>query len=157
MANKKARWQQRFENFDKAYLRFAEAVSWDNDDNDAAGNAIAIATNGDKNVLKELTVKRFELAFELARNLLQDYLLYVGFPPNEIRGPKYIIRKSFQEGYIRDGEVWMKALEERNRAVHIYREEILLDVFHFARNKFFPVLRDMRSYFKQEYGECDLD
>ena len=156
MIDKKARWQQRFENFDKAYLRFAEAVSWDVEGaTDAA--SIINAAGGDKNILKETLVKRFELAFELARNVLKDYLLDVGFPNDEIRGPKYVIRKSFQEGYIRDGKVWIEALDARNEAVHIYREEIMQKVFGFAREKFFPVLRDMHSYFKQEYDECDLD
>jgi len=156
MADKKVRWQQRFENFDKAYLRFAEAVSWDIE---GATDAVSIvnAARGDKNILKETLVKRFELAFELARHVLRDYLLDVGFPQNEIKGPKYVIRKSFQEGYIRDGEVWMGALDARNEAVHIYREEIMEKVFNFACNKFFPVLRDMHSYFKQEYDECDSD
>ena len=152
MTDKQERWRQRFENFDKAYLRFAEAVSWDVNGTDAA-SSIVNAAKGDKNVLKETLVKRFELVFELARNVLGDYLLDVGFPQDEIRGPKYVIRKSFQEGYIRDGEVWMEALEERNKAVHIYREEIMLEVFHFARAKFFPVVRDMRNYFKKEYEE----
>ena len=155
MSEKKARWQQRFENFDKAYLRFAEAVSWDG--TDAVSKGIVDATGGDQDALKELTVKRFELAFELARNVIRDYLVHVGFPQDEIRGPKYVIRKSFQEGYISDGEVWMKALDARNEAMYIYKEEIMEKVFHFAREEFFPVLRDMRNYFKKEYKACDSD
>ena len=157
MVDKKARWQQRFENFDKAYLRFAEAVSWDVEGATDASSSIVNAVGGDKNILKETLVKRFELAFELARNVLRDYLLDAGFPPNEIRGPKYVIRKSFQEGYISDGEIWMEALDACNEAVHVYREEIMQKVFNFAREKFFPVLRDMHGYFKQEYDECNLD
>ena len=157
MTDKKARWQQRFENFDKAYLRFAEAVRWDVEGATGASHSIVNTAGGDKNILKETLVKRFELAFELARNVLKDYLLDAGFPQNEIRGPKCVIRKSFQAGYIRDGEVWMEALEARNEAVHIYREEIMQKVFNFACNKFFPALRDMHSYFKQEYDECASD
>ena len=148
MATKKARWQQRFENFDKAYLRFAEAVGWDTDGNDV------LTAMGGEDAPKELMVKRFELAFELARNLLRDYLDADGDRPTT---NKDVIRHAFKRGYIREGEVWMQALEKRNEAVHIYKEEIMLDVFHFAREKFFPVLRDMRSYFKQEYDECDSD
>ena len=53
-------------------------------------------------------------------------------------GPKYVIRKSFQEGYIRDGEVWMEALEFRNKAAHVYDNEILQDVLNFACRKIFP-------------------
>ena len=158
MAAKRERWQQRFENFDKAYLRFAAAVSWGVDNaTDAASNSIVNAAGGDKNVLQELTVKRFELAFELAWLVLRDFLIISGFRQDQIRGPKYVIRKSFQEGTIRDGEVWMKALDSRNKAVHIYREEIMKEVFEFAHEKFFPVLRDMHSYFKQEYDKCDSD
>lgn len=153
MTDKQERWRQRFENFDKAYLRFTEAVSWDVNGTDAACNGIVNAAGGDKNVLKEILVKRFELTFELALNVIRDYLLHIGFSQNEIKGPKYIIRKSFQEGIIRDGEVWMEGLESRNKAVHIYKEKIMLEVFHFAREDFFPVLRDMHSYFKKEYEQ----
>lgn len=153
MTDKQERWRQRFENFDKAYLRFNEAVSWDVNGTDAASNGIVNAAGGDKNVLKETLVKRFELTFELALNVIRDYLLHIGFSQNEIKGPKYIIRKSFQEGIIRDGEVWMEGLESRNKAVHVYREEVMLEVFHFAREEFFPVLSDMHSYFKKEYEQ----
>ena len=146
MVVKKARWQQRFENFDRAYLRFAEAIK---------GGIEQVSRLSD--LEKTGVVKHFEFTFQLAEGVLSDYLLDAGFPQDEIRGPKYVIRKSFQEGYIRDGEIWMEALDARNEAVHIYRQEIMQKVFNFARNKFFPVLRDMRSYFKQEYDECVLD
>lgn len=80
MADKKARWQQRFENFNKAYLRFAEAVSWDIERATSASHGIINTVGGDRNILKETLVKRFELTFELARNVLKDYLLDAGFP-----------------------------------------------------------------------------
>lgn len=146
MVDKKARWQQRFEKFDKAYLRFADIIK---------GGLERVSRLSD--LEKTGVVKYFEFTFQLAKDVLSDYLLDVGFPPNEIRGPKYVIRKSFQEGYISDGEIWMEALDARNEAVHIYREEIMEKVFNYAYNKFFPVLRDMHSYFKQEYDECDSD
>ena len=110
-------------------MRFAAAISWDVDNaTDATSNSIVNAAGGDKNAWQELTVKRFELAFELAWLVLRDYLLSSGFSQDQIRGPKYVIRKSFQEGIVRDGEVWMQALDCRNKAVHIYREEIMSDI-----------------------------
>ena len=146
MAVKKARWQQRFENFDKAYLRFAEAVK---------GGVEHVNKLSD--LEKTGVAKHFEFTFQIAKDVLRDYMLDSGVPQDEIRGPKYVIRKSFQEGYIRDGEVWMEALEFRNKAAHVYDNEILQDVLNFACEKFFPVLRYMRNYFKQEYDECDSD
>ena len=146
MVVKKARWQQRFENFDRAYLRFAEAIK---------GGIEQVSRLSD--LEKTGVVKHFEFTFQLAKDVLSDYLLDAGFPQDEIRGPKYVIRKSFQEGYIREGEVWIEALTFRNKAAHVYSSDILQEVLCFACNKFFPVSRDMRSYFKQEYDECVSD
>ena len=143
MVDKKARWQQRFENFDKAYLRFAEAIK---------GGLEQVSKLSD--LEKTGVVKHFEFTFQLAKDVLADYLQENGNTPYS---SKQLIRQAYKDGYIRDGEVWIEALTFRNKAAHVYSGDILQDVLRFACNKFFPVLRDMHSYFKQEYDECASD
>ena len=136
MTDKQKRWQQRFENFERAYLRFATTVERD--------------TDRVSDLEKTAIIKYFELAFELAHNVIRDYLEDDGDVP---KSNKNVIRQAFKRGYIRDGEMWMEALKARNKAVHIYKEEIMQEVFHFVCEEFFPVLRDMHSYFKKEYEQ----
>ena len=142
MIDKKTRWQQRFENFDKAYLRFAEAIK------DGLGHI-----NGLSDLEKTGVVKHFEFTFQLAKDVLSDYLQENG---NTAYSSKQLIRQAYRSGCLRDGEVWIEALTFRNKAAHVYSNDILQDVLRFACNKFFPVLRDMHSYFKREYDECGL-
>ena len=143
MAAKKARWQQRFENFDKAYLRFADAIK------DGIEHVSELS-----DLEKTGVVKHFEFTFQLAKDVLSDYLQENG---DTTYSSKQLIRRAYKDGYIRDGEVWIEALTFRSKAAHVYSGDILQDVLRFACNKFFPVLRDMRNYFKQEYDECDSD
>ena len=143
MAVKKARWQQRFENFDKAYLRFAEAIK---------GGVEHI--NKLSYLEKTGVVKYFEFTFRLAKDVLSDYMKDNS---NTTYTSKELIRHACKDGYIRDDKVWIKALNFRNKAAHVYDNEILQEVLHFACENFLPVLRDMRNYFKQEYDECVSD
>ena len=143
MAVKKARWQQRFENFDRAYLRFAGSIK---------GGIERVNKLSD--LEKTGVAKHFEFTFQIAKDVLSDYMKdnsNTSYPSKEL------FHQACKDGYIRDDEVWIEALNFRNKAAHVYDNEILQDVLYFACNKFFPALKDMRSYFKQEYDECDSD
>lgn len=104
MNPKEIRWRQRFENFEKAYNQFHEAVT--------RIEQLSILE-------KEGLVQRFEYTFELAWKILKDYLeaqaVTAGFP-------REVIKVAFHYGLIEDGEVWMDMLEKRNLMAHTYDE-----------------------------------
>jgi nucleotidyltransferase substrate binding protein (TIGR01987 family) len=101
------RWKQRFNNYKKAFSHLDSAV------NEAK-------TRGLSDLEQQGLVKAFELTFELAWNVMKDFLTMRGI--TGIIGSKDAVRTAFKEGIIADGLIWMKMINDRNEATHIYDE-----------------------------------
>ena len=74
----------------------------------------------------------FEITFELSWKLIKDFIESEGI--NELASPRQIIKKAFEIGIITDGHIWIKALDDRNATVHIYDNEVLLEIETAIRN-----------------------
>ena len=123
---KDIRWIQRFNNYNKALsqlTRFMERT--------------------DLNEMEQQgLIQAFEYTFELAWKTLQDYLEEtVGYL--DIRGPRPVIMKAFQDGYLSDGEKWMEMLNDRNRTTHTYNEEIAREIANAIRLKYYTLLSEL--------------
>lgn len=59
-------------------------------------------------------------AYELAWNVLRDYLIWQG--TETISGSRDAIREGFRLGLISDGKPWLAMLQDPNRTVHTYNE-----------------------------------
>lgn len=105
MTDKQIRWQQRFQNFDKAYNQLHAAV---------------IQYDNLSKLEKEGLIQRFEYTFELAWKTLKDFLESQGVTADF---PREVIKSSFQYGLIENGETWMDMLEKRNVMAHTYDEQ----------------------------------
>jgi len=104
--NQDIRWQQRFQNFDRALGLLRSAL---------AGKQIE-----DYNELEtEGLVQRFEYTFELAWKTVKDYLEYSGVVLTQIT-PAAVIKEAFAAKLISDGELWMEMLKRRNVMSHTY-------------------------------------
>ncbi|NTW33651.1 MAG: nucleotidyltransferase [Bacteroidetes bacterium] len=108
------RWMQRFSNLKKAFKKLEEAV----EEEDLS------------ELEQEGLIQRFEYTYELAWKTLQDLLEEKGY--NDIKGPTPVIQQCFQDGYIEDGEGWMKLKKSREKTSHTYdkitAEEIVTDI-----------------------------
>ncbi|HHU31500.1 MAG: nucleotidyltransferase substrate binding protein [Zhaonellaceae bacterium] len=105
MNHKEIRWQQRYENFDKAFKQFKTAI-------------LDFAKLND--LEKEGLIQRFEYTFELAWKTLKDYLEAEGVVATF---PREVIKGAFHYELIKDGDTWMDMLEKRNLLAHTYNEE----------------------------------
>jgi nucleotidyltransferase substrate binding protein (TIGR01987 family) len=107
------RWKQRFQNYKKALVTMK--------------NAVALAASRELSDLeKQGMIQGFEFTFELAWNVMKDYLEEQGV--TDIIGSKNAIRYAFNKGLIEDGEVWMDMIKDRNLAAHSYDEETVKDL-----------------------------
>ena len=108
--DKDLRWIQRLSNLKKAFLKLKEAVEGE-----------------DLNELeKEGMMQRFEYTFELAWKTLQDLLEEKGYVG--IKGPAPVIQQAFQDGYIENGEEWMKLKKSRENTSHTYNKEVAEEI-----------------------------
>ena len=103
------RCKQRFENYGKSLALLSDIVN-SIDKNSPLSNKDRLSV-----------IKSFEISFELAWNVMKDYLSYKGI--TEIVGSRDSIRHAFNQGLILNGQVWMEMIEARNKTSHTYNEE----------------------------------
>ena len=117
------RWKQRLMNYKKALVTMKSAV------NLAASRRLS-------DLEKQGLIKGFEFTFELAWNVLKDYLEEQGIL--NIIGSKDAVRHAFKAGLIEDGELWMEMIKDRNIASHVYDEETADSLHSEIINTYFP-------------------
>jgi nucleotidyltransferase substrate binding protein (TIGR01987 family) len=103
------RWKQRFENYGKSLILLSDIVN--------SIDKNAPLTNKDRLSI----IKSFEISFELAWNVMKDYLSHKGI--TDIVGSRDSIRHAFSQELILDGQAWMEMIDARNKTSHTYNEE----------------------------------
>jgi len=128
--NKDIRWKQRFQNFKKALSNLTSAFE--------------LAQVRELSDLEmQGMIQGFEFTFELAWNVMKDYLEEQGI--TGIIGSKNAIRQAFNIGLIKDGDLWMDMINDRNLASHLYEEEMADDLYDAIINTYY--------YFFCEFAE----
>jgi len=107
------RWKQRFQNYKKALLVMKSAVEL------AASRELS-------DLEKQGMIQGFEFTFEMAWNVMKDYLEEEGI--TGIIGSKGAVRHAFNKGLIDDGQIWMDMIKDRNLASHTYDEKTANDL-----------------------------
>ena len=132
------RWKQRFNNYRKALSQLSSAVE--------------LAQSRPLSQLEEQgLIQAYEFTYELAWNVLRDYLQYAGI--SGLIGSRDTVREAFSAGLISDGERWMQMLRDRNLAAHTYDEstaheirEAVISVYHILlcelRDKMETLIKD---------------
>ena len=114
----KKRWQERVEDFERALTRLQEGL--------------------DKKTFEDLqkdgVMQRFEFTFELAWKTMKDYLEDQGL--TEIASPKNVLRKAFQSNLIKDGDLWLRMLDDRNSLTHLYKQGMRDKVFEAIKGSY---------------------
>ena len=118
------RWQQRFQNYQKALGQLTSALAQYDEHAEA--------------LIKEGILQRFEFTHELAWKMLKDYLEYEGH--QGITGSRSARRLAFSLGLVSDGQIWMDMIESRNRTVHTYDERVLEQEFAKVQQAYAPAL-----------------
>lgn len=102
-------------------------------------------------VQKAGIIQFFEMSFELAWNMVKDYLDEQGFV--DIKSPKGALKKAFEVGIIENGHDWMDLLSDRNLTAHTYDEQKATEMEQLIQHKYFPLLKVLHNTFKQKLDE----
>ena len=133
------RWKQRFQNFEKAFLKLKEALA-ESDLNELERNGV---------------VQRFEFTLEIGWKTLKDYLQYQGltFPLT----PKGTLRQAQQSGLIDYTQALIDALEVRNELAHDYDGEKFARAEKSIRENIFPAFEKLYGFFASRIEKDQLD
>lgn len=125
------RWQQRFDNFQRAFL-FLQ---------------MACKQNTFTHLEEAGVVQSFEFTFELAWKTLKDYLEQKGLNP---RFPRDVIKDGFRMEIIENGAAWIKMLDKRNELSHTYNEASARKAVQIIKDEYFPCILQLYNYLKKE-------
>jgi len=117
--------KEKFDNFCKALERLKEALQ-----------AEPTGLNLDA------AIQRFEFTYELVWKVLKLFLLKAGI---ECYTPRDCFRSAFQAGYIKDEEVWLDMIKDRNFTTHVYDENQARKIYERIKNQYLRQLELLKS------------
>jgi len=135
MDKKDIRWKQRLRNYTKALDYLEQALQIPNPDI----------------VQKAGIIQFFEMSFELAWNMVKDYLEEQGFI--DVKSPRAALKKAFEINILENGHAWMDLLQDRNLTVHTYNEQKATDMEQLIKKKYFPILKGLHHDFTQKLDQ----
>ncbi|MDO9226319.1 MAG: nucleotidyltransferase substrate binding protein [Pseudomonadota bacterium] len=130
------RWKQRFNNYTKAFNELSDEV--------ALRESRKLSRLEEKGLIQS-----FEMAHELAWNVLKDYLEEVA--GTKLLGSKDTTREAFKRGLIDDGEIWMDMIKSRNLTSHVYDEVIARKIAEEIYGRFHACFAAMHKRFLPLY------
>ena len=123
------RWQQRFNNYQKALSQLSKFIQTKN-----------------LNELEEQgLIQSFEYTHELAWKTLADFIKNSGNV--EIYGSKDATREAFNLGLISNGAVWMNMIISRNMTSHSYNEETTIKIISGIKNDYYQEFQKLEKKF----------
>lgn len=131
------RWEQRFDNYNKALSKLEEV-------------AVNRAFSSLSDLEKEGLIQRFEYTFELAWKTLQDLLAYKGY--EGINGPNQVLEQAVKDGYIGDVPGWRAMKKSRELTSHTYDSATADEIAREVINKYAVLLRTLALVLNGETG-----
>ncbi|MCK5564298.1 MAG: nucleotidyltransferase substrate binding protein [Planctomycetes bacterium] len=138
MNMKQLRWQQRYENFQKAFNLLSGAM-----ENDLSQLS---------DLEKEGISQRFEFTFELAWKTMKDYMEHNGIVLDMI-SPKTVIKQAFASGVVEDGQVWIDMLESRNLITHTYDKSNLLETLEKINKTYLKAIAGLDNFLEKKLSD----
>ncbi len=108
-ATKKLRAEDGLHNFTNALIKFKEVVEKED----------FYKKEGFGDIYLDIVVKRFEFTYEMAWKSLKRYLDFIGI---DAKNPRSVFKEAYAQQIIKDENVWLDMIEQRNLSSHIYDE-----------------------------------
>ena len=118
---------QAFRDFDSVVTRLSESLS--------------LPADG---IVRDSAILRFELAYEAGWKCVQAFLREEGV---EAASPRQVFSGAFRLGWVKDEVTWKEIIEDRNLAVHVYREALadaLFERLPTYRDQFIQLVEALR-------------
>ena len=125
------RYKERLEDFEKALKKLKQAFLED---------PTELVIDG--------TLQRYEFTFELAWKTIKDYLEYNGIVSN-IASPRNVIQQAYQSKIIKNGDIWIQMMLDRNLLSHLYDEQKSREIYENIKKKYLKQFDDFDEFLKK--------
>ena len=95
------------------------------------------------NVVLTGLVGLYEITFEQSWKMMKEILEIHGFAEGATGSPKMILRTAYKAGMIKDEELWLSALQERNNVTYSYNRKIAMEIITQAKQKFYKMFCEL--------------
>lgn len=95
------------------------------------------------NVVLTGLVGLYESTFEQSWKMMKEILEIHGFAEGATGSPKMILRTAYKAGMIKDEELWLSALQERNNVTHSYNRKIAMGIITQTKQKFYKMFCEL--------------
>ncbi|MEN6306111.1 MAG: nucleotidyltransferase substrate binding protein [Anaerohalosphaeraceae bacterium] len=96
----------------------------------------------------DAVVKRFEFVYELSWRLMKAVVEYKG--GSEPKFPRDVFREAFAGGIVRDGEVWLDMMKDRNLTSHTYDNEHAREAYERIKTVYIVHFQALLDHVKGE-------
>jgi len=83
-------------------------------------------------------IQRFEFTFEVFWKTIKIFLEYEGY---RCAGPRSCIKEAARRGFLKEAEIVLDMLEDRNKTSHIYDESTAKEIFERIKKDYVEVFR----------------
>jgi nucleotidyltransferase substrate binding protein (TIGR01987 family) len=148
------RWHQRFDNYNKALLKFEQAIDYikkaylENTSDELSSKHLDIVLD---EILMDGLIHRFKYTHELAWNVMKDYAEYQG--NNNVGGSRDATREALQLKIIENGEIWMDMIQSRNKTTHTYNEATANEIYTKIIDQYFPLFLAFKIKMEEKEAE----
>jgi len=116
-ANKKLRVEDSLYNYKNALNRFIDAIE----------KETILKEEGFYDIFLDLIVKRFEFTYDMSWKAIKRYLDFVGI---DVTNPRNSFKEAYSIGLIKDENIWLDMINQRNLSSHIYSEFEIRDILY---------------------------
>lgn len=95
-------------------------------------------------------IQRFEFTFELAWKSLK--VLFENEGLTGLNSPKTVLREALAAELIKDDELWLAMLNDRNSTAHIYSEQLAIEICNSIRAKYVNEFANLLEKIKTRLG-----
>lgn len=107
--------------------------------------------NGTDDLLRDGVIQRFEFTFELAWKMLKAVFEDEGLIG--LNSPKTVLREAFAAELIKEDELWLAMLNDRNSTAHIYNEQLAIEICHNIQEKYVMALANLLEKIEKRLSE----
>ena len=103
------------------------------------------------NVILTGLVGLYEICFEQAWKMMKEILESHGYEEGATGSPKIVLKTAYKAGMIKEEELWIRALQERNNVAHSYNQEIARGTVKRAKEEFYPLFCELKKEIDEKW------
>ena len=112
-------------------------------------SVVELEKSDDHAVIRDGVIQRFEFTYELAWKATKAYLEDIGLVDRN--SPKAVIKEAYAQKLIFHEQYWLAMLDDRNKTVHVYNEQMATDIVARIIDKYIPELRSLVSILEKTF------